>query len=138
MGFGFPAAMGACLANKNHLVMDISGDGSIQMNIQELATCVEYNLPVKVMILNNGYLGMVRQWQEKLYDKHYCGTQITGPDFVKVAEAYGAKGIRVEREDEIAPAIKEALEYPGPVFIDFIVEPLEFVYPWIQAEKQQG
>ncbi|MFA7658344.1 MAG: biosynthetic-type acetolactate synthase large subunit [Candidatus Gastranaerophilaceae bacterium] len=131
MGFGFPAAMGACLADKNALVLDIAGDGSIQMNIQELATCVEYNLPVKVMIMNNGYLGMVRQWQEKLFEKHYCGTEISGPDFVKVAEAYGAKGIRVEREEEIIPALKEAIEYQGPVFIDFIIEPLDVVYPYV-------
>lgn len=133
MGFGFPAAMGACLADRSQLVLNIAGDGSIQMNIQELATCVEYNLPVKVIIMNNGYLGMVRQWQEKLYEKHYSGTQISGPDFVKVAEAYGAKGIRVEKEEEIFPALKEALEYPGPVFLDFIIEPFETVYPWVLA-----
>lgn len=133
MGFGFPAAMGACLADKNALVLNIAGDGSIQMNIQELATCVEYNLPVKVIILNNGYLGMVRQWQEKLFDKHYCGTQISSPDFVKVAEAYGAKGIRVEKEEQIEQAMKEAIDFDGPVFIEFITEPFEFVYPWVPS-----
>lgn len=132
MGFGFPAAMGACLAERNSLVLDISGDGSIQMNIQELATCVEYHLPVKVLILNNGYLGMVRQWQEKFYEGRYCGTQITSPDFVKVAEAYGAKGIRVEREEDIERAMKEAIDYDGPVFIDFIVESFDFAYPWVE------
>lgn len=130
MGFGFPAAMGAFLADKNALVLDISGDGSIQMNIQELMTCVEYNLPIKVIIINNGYLGMVRQWQEKLYNQHYCGTQISSPDFVKVAQAYGAKGIRVEKEEDIEPALKDAIEYQGPVFIDFITESFDFVYPW--------
>lgn len=135
MGFGFPAAMGACLADPTQLVLDIAGDGSIQMNIQELATCVEYNLPVKVIIMNNGYLGMVRQWQEKLFDGRYSGTQISGPDFVKVAEAYGAKGIRVEKEEEIIPALKEMVEYPGPVFVDFIIEPFETVYPWVLAGK---
>lgn len=135
MGFGFPAAMGACVADKNRLVLNIAGDGSIQMNIQELATCVEYNLPVKVIIMNNGYLGMVRQWQEKIYNKHYSQTKISGPDFAKVAEAYGAKGIRVEREEEIIPAIKEAIEYPGPVFLDFIIESFETVYPWVLAGK---
>lgn len=135
MGFGFPAAMGACVADKNNLVLNIAGDGSIQMNIQELATCVEYNLPVKVIIMNNGYLGMVRQWQEKLYNKHYSETKISGPDYVKLAEAYGAKGIRVEKEEEIIPALKEAIEYPGPVFIDFIIEPFETVYPWVLAGK---
>lgn len=135
MGFGFPAAMGACLADPSQLVINIAGDGSIQMNIQELATCMEYNLPVKVMIMNNGYLGMVRQWQEKLFEGRYSGTQISGPDFKKVAEAYGAKGIRVEHEEEIIPALKEAIEYQGPVFIDFIIEPMETVYPWVLAGK---
>lgn len=135
MGFGFPAAMGACLADRNLLVLNIAGDGSIQMNIQELQTCLEYNLPVKVIIMNNGYLGMVRQWQEKLFDKHYCGTQISGPDFAKVATAYGALGIRIEKEDEIEPALKQAIEYPGPVFLDFIIEPFEVVYPWVPKEK---
>lgn len=131
MGFGFPAAMGVCLAKPDELVLNIAGDGSIQMNIQELATCVHYKLPVKNIILNNGYLGMVRQWQQKLYDEHYCGTDITSPDFVKVAEAYGAKGIRVEKEEQIESAIKEALAFDGPVFLEFIIEPLEVVYPWI-------
>lgn len=135
MGFGFPAAMGACLADRNQLVLNIAGDGSIQMNIQELATCVEYNLPVKVIIMNNGYLGMVRQWQEKLFDKHYSGTEITSPDFVKVAEAYGAMGIRIEREEEIIPALKKAIEHPGPAFLDFVIEPFEVVYPWVSASE---
>lgn len=135
MGFGFPAAMGASVADKNRLVMNIAGDGSIQMNIQELATCVEYDLPVKVIIMNNGYLGMVRQWQERLFDKHYSQTKISSPDFVKVAEAYGAKGIRVTKEEEIIPALKEAIEYQGPVFLDFIIEPFETVYPWVLAGK---
>lgn len=135
MGFGFPAAMGACIANKDKLVLNIAGDGSIQMNIQELATCVEYNLPVKVVIMNNGYLGMVRQWQEKLFDKHYSQTKISGPDFVKVAEAYGAKGIRVEKEEDIIPSLKAAIEYPGPVFLEFVIEAMETVYPWVLAGK---
>lgn len=135
MGFGFPAAMGACVADKNRLVLNIAGDGSIQMNIQELATCVEYNLPVKVIIMNNGYLGMVRQWQEKLYEKHYSQTKISGPNFAKVAEAYGAKGIRVEKEEDIIPALKDAIEYPGPVFLDFLIESFETVYPWVLAGK---
>lgn len=135
MGFGFPAAMGASVADKNRLVLNIAGDGSIQMNIQELATCVEYDLPVKVIIMNNGYLGMVRQWQERLFDKHYSQTKISSPDFVKVAEAYGAKGIRIKKEEEIIPALKEAIEYQGPVFLDFIIEPFETVYPWVLAGK---
>lgn len=135
MGFGFPAAMGASVADRNRLVLNIAGDGSIQMNIQELATCVEYNLPVKTIIMNNGYLGMVRQWQEKIYHKHYSQTKISGPDFAKVAEAYGAKGIRIEKEEEIIPALQEAIDYSGPVFLDFIIEPFETVYPWVLAGK---
>lgn len=133
MGFGFPAAIGANVAHKDKVVINIAGDGSIQMNIQELATCVEYDIPVIVAIINNGYLGMVRQWQEKLYHKHYSQTRISGPDFVKVAEAYGAVGIRVEKEEDIEPAIKKAIEAKKPVFIDFIVEPFEMVYPWVLA-----
>ena len=103
------------------------------MNIQELATCVEYNIPVINVIINNGYLGMVRQWQEKLFDKHYSQTKITGPDFVKVAEAYGARGFRVTKEEEIIPVLKEAIECKQPVFIDFIVDEYEMVYPWVLA-----
>jgi len=133
MGFGFPAAIGAAIAQKDKTIINIAGDGSIQMNIQELMTCVDYNLNVKVFIINNGYLGMVRQWQEKMYNKHYSQTNITSPDYVKLAEAYGALGIRVEKEEEIAPAIQKALSYQGPVFVDFIVEPFSVVYPWVLA-----
>ena len=133
MGFGFPAAMGASVANPDKVVINIAGDGSIQMNIQELATCVEYNIPVINCIINNGYLGMVRQWQEKLYNKHYSQTRITAPDFVKLAEAYGAAGFRVTKEEEIIPTIQKAIEIHRPVFIDFVVEPFEMVYPWVLA-----
>lgn len=135
MGFGYPAAMGAAVAQPEKIVINIAGDGSIQMNIQELATCVEYNIPVIVAIINNGYLGMVRQWQEKLFDKHYSQTKISGPDFVKVAEAYGAVGIRVTKEEEIIPALKVAIDSKRPVFIDFVVEEFEMVYPWVLAGK---
>lgn len=133
MGFGYPAAIGASIAQKDKVVINIAGDGSIQMNIQELATCVEYNIPVIVAIINNGYLGMVRQWQEKLFDKHYSQTKISGPDFVKVAEAYGALGFRVNKLEDVEPTIKKAIEARRPVFIDFIVEPFEMVYPWVLA-----
>ena len=133
MGFGFPAAMGAAAALKDKLVINIAGDGSIQMNIQELATCVEYNLPVINIIINNGYLGMVRQWQEKLFDKHYSQTKISGPDFVKVAEAYGARGFRITKEEEIIPVLQQAIECKQPVFIDVIVDEFEMVYPWVLA-----
>ena len=135
MGFGFPAAVGARIALKDESrpVIDIAGDGSIQMNIQELATCVEYKLPVIVAIINNGYLGMVRQWQEKLYDKHYSQTKISSPDFVKLAEAYGALGIRVTKEEEIIPALEKAIKEKRPTLIDFQVEEFEMVYPWVLA-----
>lgn len=133
MGFGFPAAVGAAVAEKDKPVFNIAGDGSIQMNIQELATCVEYQIPVITAIINNGYLGMVRQWQEKLFNKHYSETKISGPDFVKVAEAYGARGFRVTKEEEIIPVLQQALECKKPVFIDFVVEEFEMVYPWVLA-----
>ena len=133
MGFGFPAAMGIAVADKDRLVINIAGDGSIQMNIQELATCVQYNLPVINIIINNGYLGMVRQWQEKLYHQHYSETKIPGPDFVKVAEAYGARGFRITKEEEIVPVLKQAIECKQPVFIDVVVDEYEMVYPWVLA-----
>ncbi|HIZ29053.1 MAG TPA: biosynthetic-type acetolactate synthase large subunit [Candidatus Adamsella sp.] len=133
MGFGFPAAMGAQIGKKDKLVFNIAGDGSIQMNIQELMTCIDYNIPVKVAIINNGYLGMVRQWQEKLYNKHYSQTHITSPDFVKLAEAYGALGLRITKEEEIDEALDKAIAYNGPVLMDFVVEPFEMVYPWVLA-----
>ena len=133
MGFGFPSAMGASVGCPDKVIINIAGDGSLQMNIQELATCVQYNIPVINVIINNGYLGMVRQWQEKLFDKHYSQTKISGPDFVKVAEAYGAKGFRVTKEEDIIPVLKQAIECREPVFIDFIVEECEMVYPWVLA-----
>ncbi|MDD3014377.1 MAG: biosynthetic-type acetolactate synthase large subunit [Candidatus Gastranaerophilales bacterium] len=131
MGFGFPAAMGAQIAFPERLVIDISGDGSFQMNIQELATCVNYKVPVKICIINNGHLGMIRQLQEVLFDKNYSQCLITGPDFVKLAEAYGAAGIRVTKEEDIIPAMQKAFDIDGPVIIDFIVQPEELVYPWV-------
>jgi len=131
MGFGFPAAMGAQIAFPERLVLDISGDGSFQMNIQELATCVNYKVPVKICIINNGYLGMIRQLQDVLFNKNYSQCCLSGPDFVKLAEAYGAAGLRVTKEEEIIPAMKKAFEIDGPVIIDFIVQHEELVYPWV-------
>jgi acetolactate synthase-1/2/3 large subunit len=135
MGYGFPAAIGAQVAFPERTVIDIAGDGSIQMNIQELATAVQYKLPVKVAILNNGCLGMVRQWQELFYERRYAMTLIgdISPDFVKLAEAYGAIGLRATRPDEVAPVIQEALRTPLPVLMDFVVEPEEGVYPMVPA-----
>jgi acetolactate synthase I/II/III large subunit len=133
MGFGFPAAIGAQVAFPKSLVIDIAGDGSIQMNIQELATAVQYNLPVKVVILNNGFLGMVRQWQELFYEKRYTWTQLHSPDFVKVAEAYGAVGLRLNAEKDVDKVLKEAFRNNKPTFIDVRVNPEECVYPMVPA-----
>ncbi|MDI6605659.1 MAG: biosynthetic-type acetolactate synthase large subunit [Candidatus Omnitrophota bacterium] len=133
MGFGFPAAMGAKIGCPDRIVFDIAGDGSIQMNIQELATCVCNKINVKVAILNNGYLGMVRQWQELFYKKRYSHTCISGPDFVKLAESYGAAGIRVSKKEEVRPAIERALAIDNTVLIDFQIEPEENVFPMVPA-----
>ena len=134
MGYGFPAAIGAQAAFPDKLVIDIAGDGSIQMNIQELATAVSYRLPVKVAILNNGSLGMVRQWQQLFYRGRYSQTSLEySPDFVKLAEAYGAVGLRATKPDEVEATIKEALSKDVPVFIDFVIEREENVYPMVPA-----
>ncbi|MEK6546656.1 MAG: biosynthetic-type acetolactate synthase large subunit, partial [Nitrospinota bacterium] len=134
MGYGFPAAIGAQVAFPDKIVFDIAGDGSIQMNIQELATAVQYRLPVKVAILNNSFLGMVRQWQELFYDKRYSYSCMEShPDFVKLAEAYGAVGLRAEKPEDVKKVLKEAIETPKPVLIDFIIEREENVYPMVPA-----
>jgi acetolactate synthase-1/2/3 large subunit len=134
MGYGLPAAIGVQIARPESLVFDIAGDGSIQMNIQELATAVQYRLPVKVAILNNGYLGMVRQWQELFYGKRYsCSDMSAQPDFVKLAEAYGAVGLRATRTEEVVPVLKEAIRTPKPVLIDFRIDREENVYPIVPA-----
>jgi acetolactate synthase I/II/III large subunit len=133
MGFGFPAAMGAKLGCPEKIVFDIAGDGSIQMNIQELGTCVCNKIYVKVAILNNGYLGMVRQWQELFYKKRYSQVAITSPDFVKLAEAYGAVGIRITKKEDVRPAIEKAIATDNVVFMDFQVEPEENVFPMVPA-----
>ncbi len=134
MGYGFPAAIGAQFAFPDKLVVDVAGDGSIQMNIQELATAVSYNVPVKIVILNNGYLGMVRQWQELFYKKNYCATCLhTNPDFVAVAKAYGAEGFRVDKASELDETLRKAFAHPGPVIVDVRVEPEENVAPMVPA-----
>jgi acetolactate synthase-1/2/3 large subunit len=134
MGFGFPAAIGAQVAQPDQVVVDIAGDGSIQMNIQEMATAVQYQIPVKIAILNNGYLGMVRQWQELFYDKCYACTQMKEtPDFVKLAEAYGALGLRAEKPGEVTGVLKKGLAAKGPVIMDFVVEQEECVYPMVPS-----
>ncbi len=134
MGYGFPAAIGAQVANPGKLVIDIAGDGSIQMNIQEMATAVCYNLPVKIIILNNSYLGMVRQWQELFYNKNYCATCMdTAPDFVKLAEAYGAEGYQVDKTEDVVPVLNKVFASPKTSIVDIRVEPEENVYPMVPA-----
>ncbi len=134
MGFGLPAAIGAQLARPDRPVIDIAGDGSIQMNIQELATAVQHNVPVKVAILNNRFLGMVRQWQELFKDRRYASTHMEhAPDFVRLAEAYGAVGLRADRPSDVVPVIEEALSVNRPVVMDFHVEREENVYPMVPA-----
>ncbi len=136
MGFGLPAAVGAQMACPDKIVADIAGDGSIQMNIQEMATAIQYNLPVKIIILNNGYLGMVRQWQELFYDKRYASTTLDhNPDFVKLAEAYGAVGLRATTPDEVEAVLKKGLETPKTVIMEFVVDREENVYPMVPAGK---
>ncbi|MEW6108768.1 MAG: biosynthetic-type acetolactate synthase large subunit [Nitrospirota bacterium] len=135
MGYGFPAAIGAQLAFPNKLVIDIAGDGSIQMNIQELATAVINKLPVKVAILNNRYLGMVRQWQELFFQERYSHTKLdeSVPDFVKIAGAYNALGLRATKKSEVEPVLKEAFSIKRPVFMDFVVDWKEKVFPMVPA-----
>jgi len=135
MGYGFPAAMGVQMAKPGATVIDIAGDGSIQMNIQELITVVENELPVKIAILNNSFLGMVRQWQQLFYEKRYSSTPMRAPDFVKLAEAYGAVGLRATKPEEVVPVIQQALDTPQPVIMDFRVEPEECVMPMVPAGK---
>ncbi len=134
MGFGFPAAMGAKKGRPDKVVFDIAGDGSFQMNSQELATVVKNDIPVIVAILNNGFLGMVRQWQDLFFDKRYSFTSIDDSvDFVKLAEAYGAFGLRVTKPEEVGPALKEAVDSLRPTVIDFVVEREENVSPMVPA-----
>jgi len=134
MGYGLPAALGAQAAFPQRQVIDISGDGSFQMNSQELATLVQYKLPVKIVILNNGYLGMVRQWQQLFFDRRYSQTPLELPiDFVKLAEAYGATGLRSDKPDQVAGVIQQALETEGPVIMEFKVAREENVLPMVPA-----
>lgn len=132
MGFGFPAAIGIKCAFPDRQVIDIAGDGSIQMNIQELATAAQYNIAVKVVLLNNEFLGMPRQWQELFYEKRYSFTDMTyAPDFVKLAEAYGVVGLRATKPEEVEPVLKQGLALDKPVLMDFRVSREECVYPMV-------
>ena len=131
MGFGFPAAIGAQVGNPERVVIDIAGDGSIQMNIQELATIASYQLPVKIIILNNGYLGMVRQWQEFFFEKRYSEVALNNPDFAKVAEAYGIKAYTVKKPEELKRMLTAVLNHPGPALLNCLVHPEENVLPMV-------
>ena len=136
MGFGLPAAIGAQVAHPDKLVIDIAGEASILMCIQEMSTAIQHKLPVKIFIINNQYMGMVRQWQELLHDKRYSHSYTDAlPDFVKLAEAYGAKGIRVQKPSELDKGIQEMIDYDGPVIFDCVVDENENVYPMIPSGK---
>jgi acetolactate synthase-1/2/3 large subunit len=139
MGFGLPAAIGAQIAKPDATVVDFDGDHSFNMTMTELSTAVEHNLPIKVCILNNGYMGMVRQWQEFTYESRYSHSYLeTIPDFVKLAEAYGHVGMRVERPGDVRDALEEALKLRDrTVFLDFLTDPAENVYPMVEAGKAQ-
>ncbi len=129
MGYGLPAAIGAKIGRPDLEVWAVVGDGGIQMSLNELATAAQEGLDINVAVINNGYLGMVRQWQDLFHEKNYSQVKITGPDLVQIAEAYGVTGIRVRKDEEILPAIQQARSTPGPVVIDFVVEPEANVYP---------
>jgi acetolactate synthase-1/2/3 large subunit len=134
MGFGLPSAMGAKVACPDDDVVCLAGDGSLIMNIQEFATCVDESIPVKVFLMNNGYLGMVRQWQELFWDRRYSSVKMgSSPDWVKLAEAFGAKGLRIEDKTELVDGFKQALADDGPVLVDVRVSPEENCYPMIPA-----
>ena len=136
MGFGFPAAIGAQFAKPDKKVISIVGDAGFQMTNQELALLKEFNLPVKVIIINNSALGMVRQWQELFYESRYSQSLMpVQPDFVKLAEAFGVKGYRINTLDEAFPALEEAINSDEPVVIDCRVKQLENVYPMVPAGK---
>jgi acetolactate synthase-1/2/3 large subunit len=135
MGYGLPAAMGAQLGSPGKTVIDIDGDASYLMTCYELATIAEYNIPVKVCILNNDFQGMVKQWQDLFYDKRYSNTVMKNPNFAKMAEAFGVRGIRCEHKADVEKTVKEMLAHPGPVVCDFYVEPNEHVYPMVPSGK---
>ncbi|HDQ46097.1 MAG TPA: biosynthetic-type acetolactate synthase large subunit [bacterium] len=136
MGYGFPAAIGAKLGNPDKTVVCVVGDGGFQMNVQELATAMKYGVPVKIVLLNNGFLGMVRQWQHLFFKKRYSQTILSdaNPDFVRLAESYGAIGYRVEKKDDVLPVLRKSLEVEDrPVLMEFIIEPESQVFPMVPA-----
>jgi acetolactate synthase-1/2/3 large subunit len=138
MGFELPAAIGAKVGLPDDIVWAICGDGGFQMTMQELATAVQDNVAIKIAVMNNGFLGMVRQWQELFYKRRYVATPLWNPDFVKIAEAYGIPAVRVESKMEAAPAIQRAIDTPGPFLVDFKIEPEENVYPMVAPGTNIG
>lgn len=138
MGFALPAAIGAQIGRPDELVWVVAGDGGFQMTMGELSTVKQENLPLKIAIINNGYLGMVRQWQDIFYNQRYAGTPLYNPNFVKLADAYGIPAVSVTRREEVGPAIRQALATPGPFLIDFQVEPLVNVYPMVAPGKSNA
>jgi len=135
MGYGLPAAMGAQLGSPGKTVIDIDGDASYLMTCYELATIAEYDIPVKVAILNNDFQGMVKQWQDLFYEKRYSQTVMKNPNFAKMAEAFGVRGIRCEHKCDVEKTVKEMLAHKGPVVVDYFVEPNEHVYPMVPSGK---
>jgi acetolactate synthase-1/2/3 large subunit len=135
MGYGLPAAIGAQLGSPGKTVIDIDGDASFQMTSYELATMAEYNIPAKVVILNNDFQGMIKQWQDLFYDKRYSHSAMHNPDFAKMAESYGVRGLRCEHKCDLEKAVKEMLAHDGPMLVDFVVEPNEHVYPMVPSGK---
>lgn len=135
MGFGLPAAIGASLGAPGKMVIDIDGDASLGMTLFELPTMAQYNIPVKVCILNNDFQGMIKQWQDLFYDHRYSQSKMMNPDFAKLAEACGVKGIRCQHKKDVARCVEEMINHPGPVVADFFVEPNEHVYPMVPAGK---
>lgn len=132
MGFGLPAAVGAQVAQPKKTVVLITGDGSLQMSIQELATIVQHQLPVKIVLMNNGVLGLVRQWQKMFYDERFSQIELhANPDFVKLAEAYGIRGVRITTPQEVKACLREAFAYQGPILMDFAISPDETVLPMV-------
>jgi acetolactate synthase-1/2/3 large subunit len=135
MGYGLPAAIGASFARPDDEVWAIVGDGGFQMSLPELATVMQERRPIRIAIMRNGYLGMVRQWQELIHGKRYSEVAISSPDFLKVAEAYGVLGMRAETRSQVAEVIAEARSTPGPVLMDFVVEREVNVYPMVQPGR---
>jgi acetolactate synthase-1/2/3 large subunit len=135
MGYGLPSAMGAALGAPGKTVIDIDGDASFQMTLYELATLAEYNIPTKIVILNNDFQGMVKQWQDLFYGHRYSNTVMKNPNFAAMAEAFGVRGIRCEHKCDVEKTVQTMLDHKGPVVVDFYVEPNEHVYPMVPAGK---